>query len=427
MVKPVGEVLGQESAIIINERSGQAAVRNFETLSDSILNPLVEHDIHLQNTLNLYSAINSQDGFLQKAGTAASYKSYNVAGARANRDTMVKHSELEFQRAFGLFAIEGFGRANMTVVSEWCEASHNRFRALYSHRRQAPARALLYESLRDRVTTAQSRTTIQNRELGLRPHKQQPAATISEELRTVERLEALRDDKRAGFLPTTNNEKNYTLAFLDYLDNPEYPLGINNHMIGIFNHQARLDKPNRYDVARQAMASIPYEIGDSLENALMSLQALRHLETEVADCDNPRVPLTEISEGLEQAFGPLIRYRDLAALRNRKSSGLPVKDILRSKFNRNQPQTLPNKNKTVEDKYTGSKCSDVMDQYIAVEISKLTVGKTRRLVSAAIADQELRQDFLERRLRELASGQDSRYLIASHTAQTILKHLQLAS
>lgn len=427
MAKLPREVPGQESAIVINDRSGQTVIRDFNTPVGAIPNSLVEHDIHLQNVLNLYSAVNSLGGFLGQAGVTRTFENYDVAGARANRDAMLKTSELEFQRAFGLFAIEAYGRANMTVVSEWCYASHNRFRALFSHASQAPVRARMYDFLRERVTATQTTTTELNRELGVRKHAPTLKVKVPEQLGTPARLTALRDDNRAGFLPATNNEKNYTLAFLDYLDNPDYPLGINNQMMEIFNHQTRLGRPDRYEVARQAMASVPYELGDALENSLMSLDALRKLEAEVADCDNPNVPLLEISEGLEAAYGPLLRYRDLAALRAKCATKAPVKDILRTRFNRGIPQQLPMKNKTVEDLYTAAVRSETMDDYIAREISAYTVGGARKLVSAAIADQELREDFLERRVRELAAGTDSRYLVASRTAQVILSHLKLAS
>jgi hypothetical protein len=423
---------GQESLFVAEKRSGQFEIRESESPSDAIANSLVEHDIQLQNVLYGFSAVNSRMGFGKRAGDAEIFNSYSVTGVASAEENLREKAEMDFKRAFGLFAIEASGLANVKVVTGWADAAYNRFKALYSHPGQpyTKSRAELLDFLEARVRAVQAARTTENRAQSRRPYKldeetAKPALKVPETLDARARLHALNRDPRAGFLPASNNEKNKVMAFLDYLDNPDYPLGINNQLLEIFNHQARLDRPDNLEVARQAMVSIPYEIGDMLENGLHSLTSLRGLELEVDDCPNPRVPLAELEIDDTLAFAALVRYYDLRAFRDKGVVPAGIKDPLRGKENRAKAQTLPGKNKTVEDSYTATEPATAITEHIDEAVENLTVGKTRKLVSEAVADQEMRVAFMADRLRDMAQSEDSRYAVAGQTARTILKHLNM--
>src|SRR5690606_25709107 len=111
-----------------------------------------------------------------------------------------------------------------------------------------------------------------NRKNGLRPHA--PEAMDS----TTERLAAIKGDPRAGFYPKTNSEKVLVLSWLDYLDNPEKPLGIVNQLREVFvrsqgfkprkttapESDSPTTKKKHFGVPHgvRALESITWEVGD---------------------------------------------------------------------------------------------------------------------------------------------------------------------
>lgn len=224
------------------------------------------------------------------------------------------------------------------------------------------------------------------------------------------RLRAIAEDKAAGFLPTTNREKVQALALLDYLGNPQYRLGADHQLQEIADHQMKGKTKAIGEIrAQDAKRSIVYEWNDYRTNALTQSAALEVLKVFIDNCPNPAASLQEeLDAGYGPGFAGLVRYLDLEDFMSGKNDD---ESILRTVENRG-PQSRSDKNKTVEDIYTGALVTEQMQLYIKEFVNSLTVGELRDVVVRAIDDQKSRSSFWEKRMLE-ARGGKTRDLVES--------------
>lgn len=333
-----------------------------------------------------------------------------LEGAKKQHQTLAEEAKRQYFTALGYYAV--LDSAEVTDITPYEREANQHwtiFQARFRSLRKTQAREAEIASLTTKLEELNHSRTLFNREYGLRPHapsKAKVRRTIKEPepikrtLSTRERLVAIREDPRAGFLPTTNREKNQVLTYLDYLDNPEYPFGAANQIFEVFIHQQRLkNDANGLDLAREASVSIPYEIGDYYQDALKSVAALRQLETEIRELPNRRIALPEDIGDDHPAFPALIRYRDLVALAVKGRQPQGIKDVLLTREDR-QPQLEPQKNKVVGDMYTSTARTEAMDKYITDQVSGMTANQALVLVVKAITDQTKRAMFMKARLEE---------------------------
>ncbi len=424
----------QESLLVVSQYSGQLEVRDFsDTPEDDPSVSLIERDIHLQNVLSLLGQISLREGFQQAAGSAHRVRlleqygdslDETVQGSTEKRGELYKQAKWEFARAYGL--APGSEAAEKKQASE----SFMAFRGHFAHQTNANRRFEFRKRLERQVKDMQLLETIKNREAGVRPHQasRKPAESKLPKLSTQDRLVALTVDPRAGFLPATHREKNQVMAFLDYLDNPEHPLGINNQFIEIFNHQER--EKQKQDGAipggARSIESIVYELGDYLTQSMEQLKSLRDLEVLVGGCPNQRVTLHEEVGPEHPGYAPLVRFDDVSKLRD---NGVltDIKDPLRTREDRWAGGKQPGKHKTVEDQYTRANRSNAFTERISERTSQIKIGAARKLLSEAIVDQEKRQLFMEHRLHDALQVTYSKKYAPKwvHEAQTILHSLEL--
>lgn len=220
--------------------------------------------------------------------------------------------------------------------------------------------------------------------------------SLPEHLDTIQKLQALQNDPRAGFLPTTHQEKNQAIELLDYLDNSDYKAGLGNRLQEIFLHQKALLGPVR---AKYALMSIAFEYGDYLTSASRQLSDLYLLEAKVSECPNPSPTLAEEIGESHPGMAPLIRYMDLSEVRSKGFLSGVGFDPLHTIEDRNS-ELEPDKNKNIEDPYTGKHPDPIVLDRIIEKTHSLTIGATRESVKAAIKDQTARRDFWLERMRQ---------------------------
>lgn len=217
----------------------------------------------------------------------------------------------------------------------------------------------------------------------------------SEKLTTAQKLQALRDDTRAGFLPASHDEKTKALAFLDYMDNPTYPSNIAHQFQEIFvrqNHKLRLSTQK----AAQALTSIGFEMGDYFLQARQQAVALNDLARLIDDCPNPKVTLAEEIGADHPGYAPLVRYLDILAVREQDKQLSPF-DPLRVKVDRG-PQEFEGKNKTVHDSYNATNPRPIVRERIVEQIHTLRIGDVRNAVVDAAHNEAQRTAFWQARL-----------------------------
>jgi hypothetical protein len=410
--------LNQEPMIVASEE-GHLQVRDFQSEATMSVD-LIESTLHLENTIRIIGRISRNSGIDPAMHTAereriiAFYGERGAdrvaSGAAAKIPEMQLQAKWEFARAFGRFAMEDAGM-DAETAKQMTREEYELFDSEFAGPVKEPERKAFLKKLKNRVLVIQQGVTLRNRTAGNRPHKRDAeiAAESTEDRPAFmpsvqDRLRALHEDERAGFLPSTHQEKNVVLSWLDYLDNPKYPLGVITQLGGVMGSQRKLREHNKSINQMRGILSIVYEVGDYYSNAVHSLEVLRGLEGKIRACPNPAVTLREEIGEAHPGYAPLIRFLDLAQLRETGNVGGLQRDPLRTREDR-WADGGSGKHKDVEDQYTAKILKPAFSKRIAKRIDTLTVGELRMSISEAIGDQEKRRAFHEQRLIEIASPQ----------------------
>ncbi len=238
-----------------------------------------------------------------------------------------------------------------------------------------------------------------------------PPKTELLEANTVQKLEALRDDKRACFLPATNTEKNQAVELLDYMDNPKYPGGVYHRLHEIAQRRfkdaqtAGASIPDSKEEGRTAVKSVLGEYGDHRANAIRSVSQLKQLKEVIDATDNPALSLKDTLQDNTDIKGlsarELVRYIDGLALISGQEpqSGM---DPLRTRKNR-QIHVGP-RNKTIEDRYTTTMPIQEFEEYIDQRLKSIRVVTARKVIDSAIVDQTNRANFWHNTLASVSYG-----------------------
>jgi hypothetical protein len=419
---------GQGELIIIAEQSGQMYTPDFydqlgEGQVGDLAVPIVEHYIHLQNVITYLGKVSGYEGLVK-------YDNASIAGNQTHMPEPMRIN-VEYQRA------QAAGNANTSFAlatrSQTLEGSFNKkeireaealdsqlfsefMKKYYGIRHYVEAQAYRRKLVNNVRILQQAPQTLYNREQGLRPHAVSEQATApaivdsaERQLNTQGRLRAIKEDSRAGFMPTTNREKDQVIAFLDYLDNPDYPYGVNNQFLEVFTHAQKLRRTNATIDSERGPVSIVYEFGDYLVNATKERKALDH-----------------------PGLAALLRYRDLDEVLRMGGTNAVKSPLLTKEYR--WTREGPGKHKIIEDRYTAvHNIAAPFKKYVEESISSMTVGEARRLIGPAVADQVMREAFMTERLEEISTPplqmwKSARKVLetASNAAQEILEELQAA-
>jgi len=222
-------------------------------------------------------------------------------------------------------------------------------------------------------------------------------------LTTRQKLEALRDDPRAGFLPASHNEKNKALELLDYLDNYQYPAGASQRLQEVFNRQKKDDKRMGRQgtfTAERSVTSLVYEWGDYFTQASNQAIDLLELNMQLHDVTDGGLKLVDAIGDEHVAYPALVRFMDNLRLREIGQTAADF-DSLTTGYNREIAQGYNNKNKTVEDPYTAKRPKPEVVDWIKAEIANLTVADVRDVVQAAMHNEIKRAEFWKQRLIDI--------------------------
>lgn len=241
--------------------------------------------------------------------------------------------------------------------------------------------------------------------------------TVQGEASLIGKLRGLQRDERAGFLPTTHNEKGQALELLDY-ESRHTGEGLipQKRLQEIFKHQVKLYRKKHGENGRlsseglndarasgaRALASIALEWGDYLHNAQKSLGSLSEIARAVVECPNPRAPLIDEVGDSHSGFAPLVRYLDLAWIRDNEYPMDWGYDPMRTITDRFEPEDSPElRHKRLYDPYTAPEVEPVVADHIDHVASHLTIGDLRINADRAVINETNRFNFWLAREREV--------------------------
>ncbi len=209
------------------------------------------------------------------------------------------------------------------------------------------------------------------------------------------KLEALRDDSRAGFLPTTHREKTSAHELLDYMVPGKYTRGVSSRLDEIFSRQQRearkrgMTPQEGHSIAKDTVRSIIREWGDYHANAVSSWTKLDNVQ-ELVDGIYPSLDIQTLlaDQGNGEVLTQIVRYN---ALRQLRDTDEPLGfDPLWVREDRTRP--TEEKHKTVEDMFTHQN-EEFMAAYVSRRIQGMSAGQIRRGILELKHDQANRGKF----------------------------------
>jgi hypothetical protein len=412
------EPTGQESLITAAQQGGQFHTRDFSAESAAVNR--IDQKLDLMNCLGHLAAASMRDGLI-RIGEDAIRPRYGeratavIEGAKSEKAKYINDAKRTFAFATGHYALIDSGLASKDKAQETTRGLFSDFlKKFYGARHYDEAQHFM-RSLGNQVSELQdieAIATVYNRDLGLRPHE--PVAVPSEaskeekqefqELNSRQRMQAILFDPRAAFLPATNREKTMVMTFLDYLDNPEHPLGINDQLWECLLHQQK----GRTD--REALSvyeSKTWEMGDYLADAARGYELVSEL-LEILDHVSPRHKVADVEEleAFSEAVAYLIRYDAIEHYVATDDTG-GLGDVLFTKeVGRTVRGSDPGKHKTVHSRFT-MPAEDQPEEtaaYIAERKQVLTVKDLKKLANKSIANDINRGRFMVRRLTDVVTS-----------------------
>lgn len=402
----------------VSARTGQFIVgeQNLSEDSGPAVNP-VEQKLYLMNVLEHLAAASMRQGFryADEEALRGRYGAHTEAvrlGAERRKVEHINQAKREFARATGHYAMLELG-VDEAEAQSITRKEFSDFIKAYGGARGNKARERYRKELERDVDDLLRIASEFNRHHNLRPYASAGVLSLGEEsgksdptLSDRGKLLAMLYDPRAGFVPATNREKTLIMAFLDYLDNPEYPLGVNNQLFEVFVHQQKPTGRTYRDGVR-TVETIAWEIGDYLADAYESRRVLVGLREYIADF-SPDVKVGEEVDKNHAGLVRVVRYQDAMDHINNGDSKVPLKygplQTTEDRWNPKGSGTDPGKHKTMHSHYTAPETSDEFRAYLVQRIEELrglNFGELRVIVEEAIENEVTRERFTAQRLREI--------------------------
>lgn len=401
-----------QEELFISTVNGWTVVRDVDAQQQGAV-PMSEHYAHLINALTLHDDVLEHDRkarlYPMPKNPEAGYKPTREQSISLNAAETAEQIRAdargEFYGAYGLTAMKALEDSSELKAGKAYNAFTKRFAGAHKAEKRQQARekwSSLLGSLigvntdsvaDDKATTNESKEPIE------------PG------LSTREKLIVLAEAHDAGFLPTTNEEKNTATAYLDYLLSGKFELGTQSQLLEVGNfHGRHHDYESALEFALQAGRSIAHEFGDWYTQAKKQLAELQEVQELLYEVDNPNLSLAVALNANMLKAVPIIRYMDLLALRagaveHQTEAGAvqPKFDILRTRRNESEDLLIPGKNKVLEDPYTGRQLSKAAKKWIKMRLEQVKVKDVRDLITDAVQDQTRRVAFHELILKDLAT------------------------
>lgn len=346
--------------------------------------------------LNGYITVSTRD--IDSSNRAAIKRIQNV---RAKRGQHTTQAQSAYSEAIELLYAQG------ATTEELQELGINSLTAFiknnygpHKHKENIALSRLIRQEAERRSRDLETAVTSVNREHGLRPHKPEPA-TADKELEKLgkrTRMEVVQNDPRAGFLPATHREKGRVVIFLDYLDNRDYPFGVNDQLKEVF---LKVKRENDGDVGEgmRAVESIAWELCDYLQDAALTHQQLVDLRTDALDV-RPDVKVVDDELANHPGMERIISYLSrLEWMEFGEVNGLG-RDPLRSTEERWTHQG-EGRHKIVRSPFTRPDRTQTFEKYIEKRKKTLTFSEVKWVIDEAIDNEVHRMKFMARRLKEM--------------------------
>lgn len=411
---PQSDYFEQEELFIGSGSSGEVPREFASGHVESAAIPLIEQKIYLIKALGALAEINEASEFIKAANSKVHQprlkKQFGrnlgsvVAGEHKKKQRFEKIARGAFRHAFGtdqLLDIE-FSEAEQLE-----DEAYQDFYSEYTGAENAKSRDDFMSRLQGDIVAIQTGFALKNRESQVKARETNLRDRLPEDLNTDERVEAILHDPRAGFLPATNQEKNMVLSYLDYLDNPEFPLGVPNQLFEAMRHTQKVTSSKAYPI--RTLESIIYELGDFYADASKQRKSLADLQARLAGL-RPNLPLADIDEISEDSLemATITRYLDhIEALEHGEVEGRSLHQLLTTHTYRWAHGLDGGKHKTKKDRYTGEEVdadkNEFFTQRIQDRYNQMTVSQVYAILPHVIADQQLRGKFMKERLQEIAA------------------------
>lgn len=412
MARP--EYFEQEELLIDSGSSGEIARDFTDSQADSASVPLIEQKIYLIRSLGALAEVNEAAEFIKAANSKIHQPRLKrqfgrnlgsvAAGEYRKKQRYENVARGAFRHAFGTDQLREAGFDNADQLED---STYQEFYAKFIGAEHAKARDELIGRLQGDIVAIQTGFALQNRDNSTAERDKVLRTRLPEDLNTDERVEAILNDPRAGFLPATNQEKNIVLSYLDYLDNPQYPLGVPNQLFEAMRHTQKITTSKEYPV--RTLESIIYEIGDFYRDATQQRTVLEELQDRLAGL-RPNLTLSEIDEVSDDSLGmaTITRYLDhIEALEKGEVAGKTLHQLLMTHTYRWATGLDSGKHKVKEDRYTGSEVdpdkNNFYSQRIEDRFDKMTVKDVSAILPHVIGDQQMRSRFMKERLQEIAA------------------------
>ena len=413
-----------QEQLFISTNSGMNINRDLDVQQQGAV-PIAERYAHLLNVLDLHDAVPSYDQIARlhplPRDVDANYKPTRQQAISRNAaitaEQMRARARAEFYEAYGLTAMlaaNAMPNSDAELMARKAyDAFTRRFAGTHKTEQRSKSRTLWTGLLKGMVMP---------NEVSEEPADAVPTAAKADAehgLSTREKLIILAEAHDAGFLPTTNEEKNTATAYLDYIMSGKFELGPQSQLIEVGNfHGRHHDFATAYEFSLQAGRSIAHEFGDWLTQAKTQLEDLVIVQQLLHETDNPNLSLAvALNADMLKAI-PLVRYIDLEALRaggvqHQTAQGKvqPRFDVLRTRRNESASATVEGKNKTLEDPYTGERTKAV-NKWLKMRLTQIKVGDVRMVIGDAIADQQHRVAFHELVLNDFATQKTNSPILA---------------
>lgn len=341
----------EETLFVVAEQTGQVVPVDFDISNASV--SWEERNVRLQNVVTLLAHKSMLEGFVSFEVPARSSYGERAAVVREVARSQVQQLTLdaknEFAVAAGHFSLLDSGYKKTEVQAMTRNLFSDFLKKYYGPKHYKTAQAYRRKLSND-VNLIHSQP--EEPELQLPSDEGLLSGTV---LNNYEKLQAIINDERAGFLPATNREKTQILTLLDYLDKKG---GVANQLIEVFKKSQGFilsDGVVRTAGVREgkrAIESIVYELGDYAGNAVKSHSQLTDLQNKLAEIDNPKLTLGVVLGVDHVGFAPLFRY-----------------SVIRELYDKQLPDLLPRSEdpmRTVENRWTKEgkgKHKEVTDRY----------------------------------------------------------------
>ena len=438
----------QESLFITDQSGSQVVMRDFGSEMGAI--GLAEQKLHLINTLNLLAGASMRAGLAQIGDTGVIADRYGdeassvVKAAEQKRQELMLEAKVSFARGTGHYALVDAEVEPMSETKRRTKKMFTNFLGKYygarNHQALQQYRSRLVKEVSFWTQEVESDVSVFNREQGIRPHMVDKATEIgqdAEQLDTRERLEAILGDPRAGFIPTTNSEKNQIISWLDYLDDPQKELGIVHQLREVFvNAQRPARRSLGVAFGIRALESIAWEVGDYLHEAQHRLQAAERLCSSANQDQRPDISLFEefsqvegeyTGKTLEEIFGEYwfalaayVQYKDTVEYIHGEDSDTSnplTESELPPSSQRPKFDASPGKRKAIHNQYTRV---DIKESYKAHIISRLRGLRIRDIrvdTPELLSNYEQQVRFHHRRIGEF----DDFKTMSSKTREPLIK------